>query len=220
MDTVDFRESDCELPRASQEERGYSTWEQVAGYFDGDGSPKVHVGVYAITLTITWSDEYREMLEHINQFLSQEGIVGKIGQFRRGQSVYYELHVSEGRNALLVLKKMLPHLDKKWSQVKAAIDYLENRITGNQFVEALNEAIRAKKRSSSLRVARLPYTKLQGKHLAKSIGRPGGRIMTKDQLMDARRNRELRGLTFRELAEIYNVAASTVYRSLTTYSGI
>jgi hypothetical protein len=161
---MNLHENDGELLPTSQKERGYSTWEQVAGYFDGDGSPKVHVGVYAITLTVSWSDQDREILEHINQFLSQRGIVGKIGQFRRGHSVYYELHVSEGRNALLVLKEMLPHLDKKWSQVKAAIDYMENRITGNQFVEVLNDAIFAKKRSSSLRVAKLPYTKHQGRH--------------------------------------------------------
>jgi len=176
------------------------------------------VGVYAITLTVTWSDEYRKMLEHINQFLLHKGVVGKIGKFKRGQSVYYELHVSEGRNALFVLKEMLPHLDKKWSQVKAAVDYLENRITGNQLIEELNEAVRANRRSSSIRESSLPYTKLQGKRVGKSKGRPGGRVLTKDQISDAKYNREINGLTFRELAKMYNVAPSTVLRSLTKYT--
>jgi hypothetical protein len=212
-----FAETAANSLPIKRERRGYSTWEQVAGYFDGDGCPKVHVGVYAITVTVTWSDQYREMLQRINQFLSQKGVVGKMGRFRRGQSVYYELHVSEGRNALRVLKEMLPHLDKKWSQVNAAINYLENRITGNQFIEVLNEAIRTHQRSSSIKVVNLPYTKRQGKHIGKSKGGRKGRVMTQNQIIDAKVKRNLRGLTFRELAEIYDVAPSTIHRSLTLY---
>jgi hypothetical protein len=216
LGAIDLRETIGQLLPAIHKEKGYSTWEQLAGYFDGDGCPKVHVGIYVITVTVTWSDQYRDMLHRINQFLSQKGVVGKIGLFKRGQSVYYELHVSEGRNALFVLKRMLPHLDKKRSQVKAAVDYLENRITGNQFIEALNEAVRANKRSSSIKVASLPHTKRQGKHISKSRGGHRSRVMTENQILDAKVKRSVRGLTFRELAKVHHVAPSTIYRLLTS----
>src|SRR5438046_8060432 len=84
--------------------RGYSTWEQVAGYFDGDGSPKVHVNVYTLTLTVSWSDKDIVIIQHINMFLNQRGIFAVIGKFKRGENVYYELQVSEGNGALLASK--------------------------------------------------------------------------------------------------------------------
>jgi hypothetical protein len=196
---------------------GYSTWEQVAGYFDGDGSPKVHVNVYTISLSVSWADQDIEIIQHIAQFLRNRGIFGNLIKFSRGDSVYYELDVSEGHNALAALKEMLPHLDKKRSQVKGAIDYLENRITGDEFITVLNEAVRTKKRSSWLITRPMPYTKHQGKRLGRSKRRHGCRVLTTDQLLDAKLKRDLRGLTFRELAKIYNVAPSTIHRSLTKY---
>jgi len=76
--------------------RGYSTWEQVAGYFDGDGSPKVHVKVFTMTVEVSWSDKNVEILEHLSAFLRTHGVFGAMGKFRTGERLYYELSVSEG----------------------------------------------------------------------------------------------------------------------------
>jgi hypothetical protein len=183
------------------ETRGYTTWEQVAGYFDGDGSPKIHVGEFTLHVTVSWSDQDRELLEHIKRYLSRRGANCRTGEFHRGLGTYYELTVTEGGNALLVLKAMLPFLDKKWSQVNAAVSYLEDRITGDDFIKVLNEAVLAKRRSSSVIVAQMPYRKLQGRVMRKP--RPGCRILRREEVMEAKQLRESLGLTFRDLVWCY-----------------
>src|SRR5438132_3916672 len=57
--------------------RGYSTWEQVAGYFDGDGSPKAHMNVYTITLSVSWADQDIEIIQHVAQFLRHMASLGR-----------------------------------------------------------------------------------------------------------------------------------------------
>jgi hypothetical protein len=196
--------------------RGYSTWEQVAGYFDGDGSPKVHYNVFTMTLEITWSDKDIEILEHMRAFLQTNDVIGVLGKFRTGEAVYYELSVSEGNNALEAMKMMLPHLDKKWSQVKGGIEYLENRITGDEFIRILNEAIRTKKRSSNLVTRSMPYTKKQGKRMRED--RPDSRALTREQVVTIRYQNESLGLSYTKLAKIYGVNPSTIYLSLRKYT--
>jgi len=205
------------LPAPNKNEiRGYSTWEQVAGYFDGDGSPKAHVNVYTITMGVSWADKDIEIIQHVAQFLHHRGVFGNIGKFRTGDRTYYELEVSEGNNALIALKGMLPHLDKKWSQVNGAVDYLENRITGDEFIAVLNEAVRTKKRSSALITRSMPYKKCEGRILRG--GRPHMRALTRDQVETIKHDKEALGLPYTELAKIYNVHPSTIFLSLNKYA--
>jgi hypothetical protein len=126
------------------------------------------------------------------------------------------LEVSEGNNALSALKEMLPLLDKKWSQVKGAVNYLENRITGDEFIAVLNEAVRTKKRSSWLITRNMPYTKRQGRVLRG--GRPHMRALTRDQVETIKHDKIVLGLSYTKLAKIYKVSASTIFLSLKKYS--
>ena len=45
-------------------------------YFDGDGSPKAHMNMYTITLSVAWSDQDIEIIEHLAQFLRDRGVFG------------------------------------------------------------------------------------------------------------------------------------------------
>jgi DNA-binding transcriptional regulator YiaG len=173
------------------------------------------MNVYTLTLSVAWADQDIEIIQHLAQFLRDRGVFGNIVKFIRGQSVYYELEVSEGHNAHLALKEMLPHLDKKWSQVKGAADYLENRITADEFIAVLNEAFRTKKRSSSIITREMPYMKRQRQSLRG--GKPHNRALTKEQVETIESVREDLGLSYPELAKIYNVTASTMFRSLKKY---
>jgi hypothetical protein len=111
---------------------------------------------------------------------------------------------------------MLPHLDKKWSQVNGAVDYLENRITGDEFIAVLNEAVRTKKRSSALITRSMPYKKCEGRILRG--GRPRMRALTRDQVETIKHDKEAPGLSYNELAKIYNVHSSTIFLSLKKYA--
>ena len=98
----------------------------------------------------------------MKEFLQNKGVIGHVAKYREKARTYYELSVNEGINALAVLKKMSPYVDKKASQVRAAIEYLENRITGEKFVEEMNEALRLRKRSSSIWSLKMPLHKTRG----------------------------------------------------------
>jgi hypothetical protein len=216
MKTETLKEPDGQEPDVfADATRGYSTWQQVAGYFDGDGCPKIHVGVFTLHVTVSWSDQYRELLEHIYRFLSARGAVCRMGEFRRGPSTYYELTVTEGGNALLVLKAMLPFLDKKWSQVNAAVSYLEDKINGDDFIRVLNDAVLTKRRSSSIIDARMPYTKRRAKGMR--TPRPASRALKSDEVKEAKQRRDSLGLTYQELAKIYGVSAGTIHRAFRLY---
>ena len=64
---------------------------------------------------------------------------------------------------------------------------------------------------------RMPFTKRQAKRIAKAKGRPGGRVLKSAQVIEAKTSREKMGLTFRELAKIYDVSAATMHRALRLY---
>jgi hypothetical protein len=167
-------------------------------------------------MSVSWADKDIEIIQHVAQFLHHKGVFGNIGRFRTGDGTYYELEVSEGNNALIALKGMLPHLDKKWSQVNGAVDYLENRITADEFIAVLNEAVRIKKRSSALITRSMPYKKCEGRILRG--GRPHMRALTRDQVETIKHDKEALGLPYIELAKIYNVHPSTIFLSLKKYA--
>lgn len=115
----------------------------------------------------------------------------------------------------MVLKSMLPFLDKKWSQVNAAVSYLEDKISGDEFIKVLNDSVIAKKRSSSIISARMPYTKSRAKGMRNP--RPESRGLKGEEVKEAKQTRDTLGLTYRELAKIYGVSSSTIHRAFTLY---
>lgn len=112
---------------------------------------------------------------------------------------------------------MLPYLDKKWSQVDAAVSYLENKTTGDAFIKVLNEAVIAKRRSSSIIEASMPYSKAQAIYLIRTRPRPNHRSLTQGQVLEARRLREALGLSYAKLGEKYGVPEGTIYWAMKYY---
>lgn len=181
---------------------------------------KVHIGVFTLNLQVDWVDQDREQLEHIQRFLLKHNITGRLGETWTQGRKYFELSVMQSDNSLEALKRMLPCVDKKSSQVSAAIDYLENQITGEKFIGMMNEAVICGKRSSTVKSVKMPYTKAQGLLLAMSSHRWGKRrVLTIDQVKAMRHDREVLGMSFGVLAIQYGIALSTAHRALTKYLG-
>jgi len=138
--------------------------------------------MFTLNLQVSWVDQDRELLEHLSAFLASNGITSHLSETWTEGRRYFELGVTEGDNVLELLTRMLPYVDKKMSQVRAGVAYLQNRITADEFVDAMNEAVRAGKRSSSLRVVNIPYSKELGLRLAKSSRRWRKRALTRRQV--------------------------------------
>jgi hypothetical protein len=150
----------------------YETWEQIAGYFDGDGTiatSDLSNLPYKLSLSLWFIDQSKDQISMVRNFLRKEGI--------RTSNVlkHYKLSanlvaVSEYRSVVQMLRKMIPFLYKKAIEAKAALDYYEGKITGNQLMTVLQQEVEAGRRERRPRkvVVDIPYTRPQGLALMKA----------------------------------------------------
>ena len=201
--------------------QGYTDWRQVAGYFDGDGSVGYVPGRFTVGLRAIWTDTYKPQLEHIQDFLASEGLSpSKMTSKEKKRSstitLAWNLLLSERGGVLYAFRKMLPYVDKKRDQVRNAIAYLENTVTGEELIENFNQAVKLGTRSGKIRQAKMAWTKQQGVRLSHS--RAGGRAwvvkktVSPQLLQKMRVEREDLGMTFRKIAEVNSISYSTVFR--------
>lgn len=132
----------------------YSSWEQIAGYFDGDGNVGVEVVKRVLRLKIRFVDTWRPQIESIRAYLREIGIscgaVGK-GDKRGLWQAAYRLDIVEIDSVIRVAKVPLRFTVKKSPELRTVVDYLENRITGNQALEVFNEGVRTGRRRGKIR---------------------------------------------------------------------
>lgn len=110
---------------------GYANWCSVAAYFDGDGSvcgsPKKDV----VRIKLEFSDNWRPQVEQIAAFLRFQGI--KPAKICLSVGNAYLLYLSSNASILATCKGMLSQTEclyKKRKELAAVVDYLEDRITG------------------------------------------------------------------------------------------
>jgi len=170
-----------------------------------------------VNLQVSWLDQDRELLEHLKAFLTLNGVTSRLADAWHNGRRYFDLTVTEGGNLIELLRRMLPHVDKKLSQVEAGIDYLENRITADELVSIMNQAIRDGKRSSDIQSINIPYTKQMGLLISKSSRRWRRRYLTWDQMKAMERDRRELGLSYSKLGARYGVSSSTAHTVITRY---
>jgi hypothetical protein len=127
--------------------------------------------MYVLRLGIRFVYTWRPQLEAIRVFFETEGIsAGNIGKEGKGENrPAYRLTVDEVASVKKAIKAMLPFCVKKQEDLRIAIDYLENRITGNEAILRFNEQSKIDRRRSGPRLANLPYTRAQGQRLHELI---------------------------------------------------
>ena len=143
----------------------YSSWKQIAGYFDGDGNVGLEVVKRVLRFKIRFVDTWRPQIESVSSFLATHGIhCGAIGNGdKRGTwQAAYRLDIVEVKSALKAAKAMLPYSVKKRMELQVLIDYLEERLTGNQALEVFNAEVKSGRRRGKTRLANLPFTRQQG----------------------------------------------------------
>jgi hypothetical protein len=140
----------------------YVSWGQVAGYSDGDGGILLNPGKYTVGIALDWADTYRPQLIGIRQFLLQEKLRPSREYPLGGKKPVWHLRLSVQMDVFSALKEMLPFLIKKRDQALASERYLQDKITGEDLIEAFNDAIRNGTRSGYIRHLEMPYTHSQG----------------------------------------------------------
>ena len=147
----------------------YRSWEQVGGYFDGDGNVGLEIIKRVLRLRIRFVDTWKPQVEAIMAFLVNRGIAtGRIGQDNKtSKSPAYRLEINQVASVLRTSKELFDCCVKKREDLRIVIDYLEGRITGNEAVAAFNEEVAVGRRRGVARDADIPYTREEGIRLSK-----------------------------------------------------
>jgi hypothetical protein len=196
----------------------YQDWRQIAGYFDGDGCVDFDSGKWVLFPKFTFTDNYFPLIEMLKTFLVSHGIQTQDVSFFMGA---WRLGVAQSTSLLRMAVMMWPHCSKKRAEVKTFIDYLQNRITGSDFVQVLNESVRSGNRTGKIRTASIPYTREQGQVLrkqevveqAKMMG-CGNRVLSDDLANEIRIAFASGRFSQGKLALMYGVGDSTISRTI------
>lgn len=158
----------------------YGSWRQVAGYFDGDGTVYFSDTTnrpYKLSISLVFVDQSKDQIENVKAFLNEHG-VRTSNVLKRSDANAYELAVSQFKSVRRALAHMIPFLCKKEIEARAAREYYEGHITGNQLVATFNAEVEANRRERKTRTVQLnvPYTRPEGDRKMK--------LMRRDRLRD------------------------------------
>lgn len=150
----------------------YRDWRVIAGYFDGDGSVIRMIGSFTVGFSIHFGDTWRKQIQDIRIFLLGQGLrVSEVieGRPRIGVTEY-QIQIAQKESARKVGRRMLPYLNKKREDVKVMLDYLDNRITGEEAIERLNDLVIQGRRSGKITQVHMPYTLSEGRRHNEILG--------------------------------------------------
>jgi len=199
----------------------YQNWSVVAGYFDGDGSVEEVVGQFVVMIRLGFKDNWDRQLFAVRSFLDTSGIrSGKLTKnFHKGSISAWQLRVTSLLGVVETSKQMLPYAYKKRTELKAVIDYLEDRITGDELVEIVNNEVRIGNKTGKTKKSNLPFSKSEGdilRHLySLEKAHDALRVRVSDQeVAKIREDYYQKRLRMREISELYGYGKSVIERIL------
>ncbi|MDV3278532.1 MAG: hypothetical protein LYZ69_08760 [Nitrososphaerales archaeon] len=191
---------------------GYKTWCAVAAFFDGDGSLDVEAHSYTLRWTMSFVDNWPPQLLQIKSFLEGRGIrVSKLKHCGHGG---WKIQVSAIESMKKLAQFMLRSgcLVKKKDEIGIMVQYFDGKITGTGVAMFLNEEVRIGKRTGKIRQFHVPYTYHQGKAESLKGVPPGRTTLSAAQKANIVKACTFKGRTMYQLASIYHVSPSTIYR--------
>jgi hypothetical protein len=144
----------------------YVSWRQIAGYFDGDGTIAISDTSnqpYKLGLSLVFVDQSVDQIRNVQVFLVGHGVVTS-NILKRSKGMALALAVSQSDAVRRALRCMLPYLCKKEIEARAAIEYLDGKITGNELAAVFSREVEAgrRERRDHKVVISVPYTRPDG----------------------------------------------------------
>ena len=199
----------------------YRSWAALGGYFDGDGTVEELVGDFVVGVRLGFSDNWPEQLLAVRRFLVSQGIrLGNLTRSRRkGIEHAWKLMVCNKDAVLTMATKMLPHVVKKKAELEAVVLYLNDRITGDEFVSRVNHEVAIGDKLGKYKHSTLPCTRAEGNRARRvfspSRAREVNLVKIPDQVLDAVGNDYGSGeFSMRELSKRHSLAIWLVQRIL------
>ncbi len=126
----------------------YKSWRQIAGYFDGDGTIAISDTSnqpYKLGLSLIFVDQSIDQIATVRSFLNNHGVrTSNILKASKGTA--YMIAVSSFDSVRKMLKRVSPFLCKKAIEARAALDYYEGRINGNELAAIFQREVEAGRR--------------------------------------------------------------------------
>jgi hypothetical protein len=135
--------------------------EWIGGFFDGEGSISIHVRRFSIDVQVSFTQVYRKILENVNSFFEENGVVGGTVYAERGGRIN-RLVFSSNRAVLEVLVMLEPALRIKRAQAEATIGYLLDKLRGDEFLSTMNQEVRLGRRGGMMRTLGHEWTRSVG----------------------------------------------------------
>jgi len=142
----------------------------------------------------------------------------KVGKPKNTGMGAWKIKVSEIESLRKMATAMLNCgvLNKKKKEIRLLLDYYENRITGNDVAEALNEEVTKRVRIGKIRHFDIPFTHSQGLEERTKASVSVTRALTEQGQKRLMEDHVEQGLSGKELATIYGVSEATVSRIIRT----
>jgi hypothetical protein len=115
-------------------------------------------------------DQSIDQISSVKEFLNAKGIRTS-NILKRSDGEAHEIAISEFKSVRKTLRCMLPFLCKKEIETRAAIDYYDGKITGNQLLATFKaevEAGRRERRAHSV-LLDVPYTRPEGDRIMRRL---------------------------------------------------
>jgi citrate lyase gamma subunit len=149
----------------------YTSWRQVARYFDGDGTIVISDTSnqpYKISLSLIFVDQSGDQIRMVRGFLEKHGVMAS-NVLKTSKGTAHMVAVSRFEGVLFCLKAMRPFLFKKAIEAQAGIDYYEGRVRGDDLFAIFGEEVEAGRRERRERkvVIHVPFTYPEGDALMK-----------------------------------------------------
>ena len=163
---------------------------------------------------LSFSDNWKEQLEQIREFLSARGI--KVGKVRRNGNAAKVFEVAEIASMRLMASEMLRSggIFKKRRELELLLDYYEDKITGNEVIEAFNEEVRLGIRTGKIREPDVPYTHTDGFARGRYASRFEQRKLNPAQTKELLAEYLATQVTGKYLAQKYEISRATVSTTL------
>ena len=145
-------------------ERKPLTLEYVSAFFDGEGSINLSPGMYSIGISLRFSQVNKRVLDEIAELLSSKGVSG-IGVYVNDRTRRHPIHAlvigsNDGEKSALTM--MLPYRRVKSVQTSLTLDYLQDKITGDEFIRAMNAEVQAGRRAGKIYSVDQPFKRSEG----------------------------------------------------------
>lgn len=191
---------------------GYTSWCAVAAFFDGDGGLDVQPRTFTLHWALSFVDNWPPQLLQIRSFLRRHGI--EVNLPRRSGHGGWKIQISSiesiKRTGRLMLRTKC--LVKKRDEIEIMIRYFDGKITGTEVGKFFNNEVAIGKRTGKIRKFDIPFTYLQGKSESRKGLTHGRSSLSKAQKDAVSDFYSTKGLTMYQLASVYHVSSSTIYR--------